>query len=79
MGQEAQHCLRQGVALEWNRTRSKIFCKVERTWIAWRDAACQQPYLVFVGRGQWTGPMETWCKLDLTARQAIWMEGWLLP
>src|SRR5262249_28596586 len=49
--------------------------KVQRTWIAWRDATCQQPYLVF--QGTMAGPMETWCRLDLTARQAIWMEGWL--
>jgi uncharacterized protein YecT (DUF1311 family) len=51
--------------------------KVQRAWIAWRDATCQQPYLVF--QGTMAGPMETWCKLDSTARQAIWMEGWLLP
>jgi uncharacterized protein YecT (DUF1311 family) len=49
--------------------------KVQRAWIAWRDATCEQPYLVF--QGTMAGPMESWCKLDITARQAIWMEGWL--
>jgi uncharacterized protein YecT (DUF1311 family) len=50
--------------------------KVRRAWIAWRDATCAQPYLVF--QGTMAGPMESWCKLDITARQAIWMEGWLM-
>ena len=49
--------------------------KVQRAWIAWRDATCQEPDLVF--QGTMAGPMEAWCKLDITARQAIWMEGWL--
>jgi uncharacterized protein YecT (DUF1311 family) len=49
--------------------------KVQLAWIAWRDASCKQPYLVF--QGTMAGPMEAWCKLDITARQAIWMEGWL--
>lgn len=51
--------------------------KVERAWIAWRDASCKEPYLVF--QGTMANPMEAWCMLDLTARQAIWMEGWLMP
>jgi uncharacterized protein YecT (DUF1311 family) len=50
--------------------------KIQRAWIAWRDASCKQPYLVF--QGTMAGPMEAWCKLDITARQAIWMEGWLI-
>jgi uncharacterized protein YecT (DUF1311 family) len=50
--------------------------KVQRAWIAWRDATCSEPYLVF--QGTMAGPMESWCKLDITARQAIWMEGWLM-
>jgi len=50
--------------------------KVQRAWITWRDATCKQPYLVF--QGTMAGPMESWCRLDLTARQAIWMEGWLM-
>jgi len=48
--------------------------KVQRTWIAWRDASCRQPYLVF--QGSMAGPMEAWCKMDITGRQTIWMEGW---
>ena len=48
--------------------------KTQRAWIAWRDASCRQPYLVF--QGSMAGPMEAWCKLDITARQAIWMEDW---
>ena len=50
--------------------------KVQRAWIAWRDATCKQPYLVF--QGTMAGPMGSWCMLDITARQAIWMEGWLI-
>ena len=50
--------------------------KAQRAWIAWRDATCKQPYLVF--QGTMAGPMESWCLLDITARQAIWMEGWLM-
>jgi uncharacterized protein YecT (DUF1311 family) len=48
--------------------------KTQRAWIAWRDDSCRQPYLVF--QGSMAGPMEAWCKLDITARQAIWMERW---
>ena len=51
--------------------------KIQRAWITWRDATCGQPYLVF--QGTMAGPMEAWCRLDITARQAIWMEGWLVP
>ena len=48
--------------------------KTQRAWIAWRDASCRQPYLTF--QGTMAGPMETWCVMNLTALQAIWMEGW---
>jgi uncharacterized protein YecT (DUF1311 family) len=48
--------------------------KTQRAWITWRDASCKQPYLVF--QGTMAGPMESWCALELTARQSIWMEGW---
>jgi uncharacterized protein YecT (DUF1311 family) len=48
--------------------------KTQRAWIAWRDASCRQPYLTF--KGAMAGPMEAWCGMNLTARQAIWMEGW---
>jgi uncharacterized protein YecT (DUF1311 family) len=49
--------------------------KTQRAWIQWRDATCRQPYLTF--KGSMAGPMEAWCAMNSTARQAIWMEGWL--
>jgi uncharacterized protein YecT (DUF1311 family) len=49
--------------------------KTQRAWIAWRDASCRQPSLTF--KGSMAGPMEAWCGMNLTARQAIWMEDWL--
>jgi uncharacterized protein YecT (DUF1311 family) len=49
--------------------------KSQRAWIVWRDASCRQPYLVY--KGSMAGPMEAWCEMNITARQAIWMEGWL--
>src|SRR5262249_24609157 len=49
--------------------------RVERTWIAWRDARCKQPWATF--HGSMAAPMEAYCMLDLTARQALWMEVWL--
>ena len=48
--------------------------KVQRAWIAWRDASCAQPWITF--QGSMAAPMQADCMLDLTARQAIWMEGW---
>ncbi len=48
--------------------------KTQLAWIAWRDASCRQPYLVF--QGTMAGPLESWCMLEITARQAIWMERW---
>lgn len=47
----------------------------QRAWIVWRDASCREPYLVF--QGSMAGPMQAWCGMNLTARQAIWMEDWL--
>jgi uncharacterized protein YecT (DUF1311 family) len=49
--------------------------KTQRSWIAFRDAACAQPAIVFKGTA--AGPMTAYCVMDLTARQAIWLEGWL--
>jgi uncharacterized protein YecT (DUF1311 family) len=49
--------------------------KTQRAWIAFRDAACAQPAVVF--KGTMAGPMTAWCVLELTARQALWLEGWL--
>ena len=48
--------------------------KTQRAWIAFRDAACAQPALVF--KGTMAGPMEAYCRLDMTARQALWLERW---
>jgi uncharacterized protein YecT (DUF1311 family) len=49
--------------------------KTQRNWIAFRDAACAQPAVVF--QGTMAGPMSARCVLELTARQALWLEGWL--
>jgi uncharacterized protein YecT (DUF1311 family) len=48
--------------------------KSQRAWLAWRDASCDQPWITF--QGSMAGPMQAYCILELTARQAIWMEGW---
>lgn len=48
--------------------------KTERAWIVWRDASCRQPEVTF--KGTMAGPMQAWCMMDLTARQALWMAGW---
>jgi uncharacterized protein YecT (DUF1311 family) len=49
--------------------------KTQRNWIAFRDTACAQPAIAF--KGTIAGPMTAWCVLELTARQALWLEGWL--
>jgi uncharacterized protein YecT (DUF1311 family) len=49
--------------------------KTQRTWIAFRDARCAQPALAF--KGTMAGPMSVYCVMDLTARQSMWLEGWL--
>jgi uncharacterized protein YecT (DUF1311 family) len=49
--------------------------KTQRNWIAFRDAACAQPAVVF--KGTMAGPISAYCVLELTARQALWLEGWL--
>jgi uncharacterized protein YecT (DUF1311 family) len=59
---------------QMNKDALENLRRTQRAWIAWRDASCRQPYLVF--QGTMAGPMEAWCKLDITARQAIWMERW---
>lgn len=48
--------------------------KVQRAWIAFRDASCHQSSVTF--QGTMAGPMEAYCLMNLTARQAIWMEDW---
>jgi uncharacterized protein YecT (DUF1311 family) len=49
--------------------------KTQRAWIAFRDSACAQPAIAF--KGTMASPMTQWCVLELTARQALWLEGWL--
>jgi uncharacterized protein YecT (DUF1311 family) len=49
--------------------------KTQRNWIAFRDAACAQPAVAI--HGTMAGPMSAWCVLESTARQALWLEGWL--
>ncbi len=49
--------------------------KTQRNWIAFRDTACAQPAIAF--KGTMAGPMTAWCVLEMTARQALWLEGWL--
>jgi uncharacterized protein YecT (DUF1311 family) len=49
--------------------------KTQRSWLAFRDAACAQPAIVF--KGTMAGPIGAYCVMELTARQALWLEGWL--
>ena len=51
------------------------FRKTQRAWIAFRDASCAQAWLVF--KGTMATPMGAYCQMEKTARQAIWLEGWL--
>ncbi len=48
--------------------------KTQRAWIALRDARCQQAWATY--HGSMAGPIQAWCEMELTARQAIWMESW---
>jgi uncharacterized protein YecT (DUF1311 family) len=49
--------------------------KTQRAWITFRDAACAQPGIVF--QGTMAGPTSVYCVMEKTARQAMWLEGWL--
>jgi uncharacterized protein YecT (DUF1311 family) len=57
-----------------DRDAAENLRETQRAWIVWRDASCAQPGVTF--KGTMAGPMREWCVLDLTARQAIWMQGW---
>lgn len=46
--------------------------KVQRAWLAYRDARCNHPSIEF--KGSMAGPMQAWCQLELTANQALWLE-----
>ena len=47
--------------------------KVQRAWMAYRDARCNLPPIGF--KGSMAGPMQAWCLFHLTADQALWLEG----
>jgi uncharacterized protein YecT (DUF1311 family) len=49
--------------------------KTERAWIAWRDASCNQAWATF--QGTMAAPIQAYCRMDRTSRQALWMEGWV--
>jgi uncharacterized protein YecT (DUF1311 family) len=51
------------------------FRKTQRAWIAYRDASCAQAWLVF--KGTMANPIGAYCRMEKTARQALWLEGWL--
>lgn len=48
--------------------------KTERAWIAYRDARCVQAWATY--HGSMAGPIQAWCEMEQTARQALWMESW---
>jgi uncharacterized protein YecT (DUF1311 family) len=45
--------------------------KIERAWLAWRDARCAHPQIEL--QGSMAGPMEAACRMQTTADQALWM------
>jgi uncharacterized protein YecT (DUF1311 family) len=51
------------------------FRKTQRAWIAFRDASCAQQWLVF--KGTMANPLSAYCRMEKTARQALWLESWL--
>ncbi len=51
------------------------FRKVQRAWIAFRDASCGQPSLFF--KGTMAAPIAAYCTMKMTAQQALWLEGYL--
>jgi uncharacterized protein YecT (DUF1311 family) len=51
------------------------FRKTQRAWIAYRDASCAQQWLVF--KGTMANPLSAYCRMEKTARQALWLESWL--
>ena len=51
------------------------FRKTQHAWIAFRDASCAQQWLVF--KGTMANPLSAYCRMEKTARQALWLESWL--
>lgn len=48
--------------------------KTQRAWIALRDARCTQAWAAY--HGSMAGPIQAWCEMEMTARQALWMDSW---
>ncbi|MEK4032779.1 lysozyme inhibitor LprI family protein [Methylocystis sp. IM3] len=48
--------------------------KTQRAWIALRDVRCQQAWAAY--HGSMAGPIQAWCEMELTARQALWVDSW---
>jgi uncharacterized protein YecT (DUF1311 family) len=44
--------------------------KMQRSWIAFRDATCAMPWLI--QRGTMANPLKAHCMMEMTARQALW-------
>ncbi|TGN60947.1 DUF1311 domain-containing protein [Paracoccus liaowanqingii] len=51
--------------------------EMQRDWIAYRDAACTYEAVRW-GGGTGAGPAATQCALTLTARQTLWLDGYLV-
>jgi uncharacterized protein YecT (DUF1311 family) len=47
---------------------------VQRAWIQYRDARCQRLVALETSNGSMAVPLSAACLLDLTARQALWLE-----
>jgi Lysozyme inhibitor LprI len=45
--------------------------KIQRAWIAYRDARCAHPQIEF--QGSMAGPMEAFCQMQATADQSLWL------
>ncbi|MEO0829509.1 MAG: lysozyme inhibitor LprI family protein [Pseudomonadota bacterium] len=50
---------------------------MQRAWISYRDAACEYEYSQWSG-GTGGGPASAACQMELTARQTLWLERYLL-
>lgn len=51
--------------------------EMQRRWIAYRDAACEYEAVRW-GGGTGAGPASAQCALTLTARQALWLDDYLV-
>jgi uncharacterized protein YecT (DUF1311 family) len=48
--------------------------KTQRAWIALRDLRCGQAWATW--QGTMAGPVQAWCEMEMTARQALWTAAW---